>query len=120
MGVLVWEILTRAKRPYDYVESEFKIYLIKINKLNSDQDVLTHLSTGHRLRRPKYLQDDEIWNLLKDCWHKIPSERPTFIKIYYFFKMKYHAYIEHEGSLIMNHYYNNNFIIIIYYTIVVP
>ncbi|XP_042888408.1 vascular endothelial growth factor receptor 1-like isoform X2 [Penaeus japonicus] len=62
-GVTMWELFTLGSTPYPGVE---------VNK-----DFLTFLEDGNRMDRPKYA-NQEIYNLLLDCWSAEPLERPTF------------------------------------------
>lgn len=42
-GVVLWELMTLGKMPYEEIEPE---------------DMLTHLTAGHRLAQPKNCPDD--------------------------------------------------------------
>lgn len=62
-GVTLWELFTLGSTPYPGVE---------VNK-----DFLTFLEDGNRMDRPKYA-NQEIYNLLLECWSVEPLDRPTF------------------------------------------
>ncbi|XP_077994510.1 hepatocyte growth factor receptor-like [Glandiceps talaboti] len=61
-GVVVWELLTRGQLPYSSVDS---------------WDVSNYLEKGKRLAQPDFTPD-ELYELLLQCWHQDPSQRPDF------------------------------------------
>ncbi|XP_019853782.1 PREDICTED: tyrosine-protein kinase RYK-like [Amphimedon queenslandica] len=61
-GVVLWEIMTRGKTPYEDVLPE---------------NMLNYLTTGHRLPQPKNCPDD-LFSLMGWCWALTPSDRPRF------------------------------------------
>jgi len=83
LGVLVWEILTRATRPYDDLKNE---------------EVMGYLNRGYRLCRPSYWRDTEVWLFIVECWNVNPQHRPSFIKLYEFFKIKHSQYAKYEAE----------------------
>ncbi|XP_042886460.1 vascular endothelial growth factor receptor 2-like isoform X4 [Penaeus japonicus] len=62
-GVTLWELFTLGSTPYPAV------------KMN--MDFVTYLQEGNRMDKPKYA-NQEIYNLLLDCWNADPGTRPTF------------------------------------------
>ncbi|XP_071804456.1 uncharacterized protein [Asterias amurensis] len=64
-GVVVWEIKSLGQTPYASTES---------------QDLLSMLTTGYRLAKPRKCSD-EMYNLMLRCWQKDPNKRPNFDQI---------------------------------------
>ncbi|ETE70257.1 Tyrosine-protein kinase Tec, partial [Ophiophagus hannah] len=61
-GVLMWEVFTEGKMPFE---------------TNTNYEVVTMITQGHRLFRPK-LASKNIYDLMVICWHEKPEGRPTF------------------------------------------
>uniref|UniRef100_A0AAR2K4P5 Fibroblast growth factor receptor n=1 Tax=Pygocentrus nattereri TaxID=42514 RepID=A0AAR2K4P5_PYGNA len=61
-GVLLWEIFTLGGSPYPGVPVEELFKLLK---------------EGHRMDRPSTCTH-ELYMMMRDCWHAVPSQRPTF------------------------------------------
>ncbi|XP_012814429.1 fibroblast growth factor receptor 1 isoform X2 [Xenopus tropicalis] len=61
-GVLLWEIFTLGGSPYPGVPMEELFKLLK---------------EGHRMDKPTTCTN-ELYMMMKDCWHAMPSQRPTF------------------------------------------
>ncbi|XP_078088234.1 cytoplasmic tyrosine-protein kinase BMX-like [Mustelus asterias] len=61
-GVLMWEVFTLGKMPYE-----------RFNNTELVQNILS----GYRLYKPQ-LTSEEIYQIMSKCWHKEPEERPTF------------------------------------------
>ncbi|XP_039224236.1 tyrosine-protein kinase Tec isoform X3 [Crotalus tigris] len=61
-GVLMWEVFTEGKMPFE---------------TNTNYEVVTMITQGHRLFRPK-LASKNIYDLMVKCWHEKPEGRPTF------------------------------------------
>uniref|UniRef100_A0A7N8WXS2 Fibroblast growth factor receptor n=1 Tax=Mastacembelus armatus TaxID=205130 RepID=A0A7N8WXS2_9TELE len=61
-GVLLWEIFTLGGSPYPGVPVEELFKLLK---------------EGHRMERPSACTQ-ELYLMMRDCWHAVPSRRPTF------------------------------------------
>ncbi|XP_067269117.1 fibroblast growth factor receptor 1-A isoform X6 [Pseudorasbora parva] len=61
-GVLLWEIFTLGGSPYPGVPVEELFKLLK---------------EGHRMDRPTTCTH-ELYMMMRDCWHAVPSQRPTF------------------------------------------
>uniref|UniRef100_A0A3P9I1J8 Fibroblast growth factor receptor n=3 Tax=Oryzias latipes TaxID=8090 RepID=A0A3P9I1J8_ORYLA len=61
-GVLLWEIFTLGGSPYPGVPVEELFKLLK---------------EGHRMDKPSTCTH-ELYMLMRDCWHAVPSQRPTF------------------------------------------
>ena len=64
-GVTMWEILTLGGNPYPSVPVENLFDLLK---------------TGYRMGKPKNAPD-ELYHIMKECWHATPSKRLTFTAI---------------------------------------
>ncbi|XP_061655196.1 fibroblast growth factor receptor 1-like isoform X2 [Phyllopteryx taeniolatus] len=61
-GILLWEIFTLGASPYPGVPVE---------------DLFKLLKEGHRLDKP-YASTQQLYVMMRDCWHDVPSRRPTF------------------------------------------
>uniref|UniRef100_A0AAY4E0J7 Fibroblast growth factor receptor n=1 Tax=Denticeps clupeoides TaxID=299321 RepID=A0AAY4E0J7_9TELE len=61
-GVLMWEIFTLGGSPYPGIPVEELFKLLK---------------EGHRMDKPSNCNND-LYMMMKDCWHAISSQRPTF------------------------------------------
>lgn len=62
-GVLMWEIFTLGRMPYE-----------RFNNF----EVTDHIAKGLRLYRPQ-MATEKIYAIMYSCWHEIPDERPTFM-----------------------------------------
>ncbi|XP_037655807.1 vascular endothelial growth factor receptor 1 isoform X2 [Choloepus didactylus] len=65
-GVLLWEIFSLGGSPYPGVQM--------------DEDFCSRLRDGMRMRAPEYATP-EIYQIMLDCWHKDPKERPRFSEL---------------------------------------
>ncbi|XP_052610496.1 LOW QUALITY PROTEIN: vascular endothelial growth factor receptor 1 [Peromyscus californicus insignis] len=65
-GVLLWEIFSLGGSPYPGVQM--------------DEDFCSRLKEGMRMRSPEYATP-EIYQIMLDCWHKDPKERPRFAEL---------------------------------------
>ncbi|XP_069723890.1 vascular endothelial growth factor receptor kdr-like isoform X2 [Phaenicophaeus curvirostris] len=65
-GVLLWEIFSLGASPYPGVQI--------------DEDFCRRLKEGTRMRSPEY-STPEIYQTMLDCWHGVPTERPTFTEL---------------------------------------
>uniref|UniRef100_V9KPU7 receptor protein-tyrosine kinase n=2 Tax=Callorhinchus milii TaxID=7868 RepID=V9KPU7_CALMI len=61
-GVLLWEIFTLGGSPYPGIPVEELFKLLK---------------EGHRMDKPSSCTN-ELYMTMRDCWHVMPSQRPTF------------------------------------------
>uniref|UniRef100_A0A803YFM5 Fibroblast growth factor receptor n=1 Tax=Meleagris gallopavo TaxID=9103 RepID=A0A803YFM5_MELGA len=61
-GVLLWEIFTLGGSPYPGIPVEELFKLLK---------------EGHRMDKPANCTHD-LYMIMRECWHAIPSQRPTF------------------------------------------
>ncbi|XP_075391040.1 fibroblast growth factor receptor 2 isoform X6 [Tenrec ecaudatus] len=61
-GVLMWEIFTLGGSPYPGIPVEELFKLLK---------------EGHRMDKPANCTN-ELYMMMRDCWHAAPSQRPTF------------------------------------------
>ncbi|ELT89076.1 hypothetical protein CAPTEDRAFT_135177, partial [Capitella teleta] len=61
-GVLLWEIFSLGGNPYPSVPVEMLFDLLR---------------DGHRMERPLH-SSLEIYNLMLECWHENPGQRPSF------------------------------------------
>ncbi|XP_077593604.1 fibroblast growth factor receptor 1-A-like isoform X2 [Stigmatopora nigra] len=61
-GVLLWEIFTLGASPYPGVPVE---------------DLFKLLKEGHRMDKPSACTQ-ELYEIMRECWHAVPSGRPTF------------------------------------------
>ncbi|XP_051018816.1 vascular endothelial growth factor receptor 1 [Acomys russatus] len=65
-GVLLWEIFSLGGSPYPGVQM--------------DEEFCSRLKEGMRMRAPEYATP-EIYQIMLDCWHKDPKERPRFAEL---------------------------------------
>ncbi|XP_025064496.1 vascular endothelial growth factor receptor 1 [Alligator sinensis] len=65
-GVLLWEIFSLGASPYPGVQI--------------DEDFCSRLKEGTRMRAPQYATT-EIYQIMLDCWHGNPNERPQFSEL---------------------------------------
>ncbi|XP_037550469.1 fibroblast growth factor receptor 3 [Nematolebias whitei] len=61
-GVLLWEIFTLGGSPYPGIPVEELFKLLK---------------EGHRMDKPANCTQ-ELYMIMRECWHAVPSQRPTF------------------------------------------
>ncbi|KAM9331076.1 fibroblast growth factor receptor 1-like [Gastrophryne carolinensis] len=64
-GVLLWEIFTLGGSPYPGVPMEELFNLLK---------------KGHRMDKPTNCTN-ELYMMMRDCWHAVSSQRPTFVQL---------------------------------------
>ncbi|KAJ8008538.1 hypothetical protein DPEC_G00105920 [Dallia pectoralis] len=64
-GVLMWEVFSEGKTPYDG---------------RSNIDVVEDITSGHRLYRPQKASSD-VYQLMYKCWHEKPQGRPSFSEL---------------------------------------
>ncbi|NWH59111.1 TXK kinase, partial [Geococcyx californianus] len=64
-GVLMWEVFTEGKMPFE-------------SKSNSE--VIREISQGNRLYRP-HLASHTVYKVMYSCWHEKPGGRPTFAEL---------------------------------------
>uniref|UniRef100_A0ABM0LYX5 receptor protein-tyrosine kinase n=1 Tax=Saccoglossus kowalevskii TaxID=10224 RepID=A0ABM0LYX5_SACKO len=62
LGVVMWEIITRAQTPYRGIHNH---------------DIHDYLQRGRRLKQPRQCTD-ELYTIMLSCWVVEPKERPTF------------------------------------------
>nr|KAF6452354.1 fms related receptor tyrosine kinase 1 [Molossus molossus] len=65
-GVLLWEIFSLGGSPYPGVQM--------------DEEFCSRLKEGMRMRAPEYATP-EIYQIMLDCWHRDPRERPRFAEL---------------------------------------
>ncbi|CAO1419888.1 unnamed protein product [Diamesa hyperborea] len=65
-GILLWEIMTLGGTPYPSVPSV--------------KNLLDLLKKGERMEKPTLCSLD-MYMLMRECWHWVPSQRPTFSEI---------------------------------------
>ncbi|KAM6222117.1 fibroblast growth factor receptor 4 isoform 2-T2 [Rhynchocyon petersi] len=61
-GILLWEIFTLGGSPYPGIPVE---------------ELFSLLREGHRMDRPPQCPP-ELYGMMRECWHAVPSQRPTF------------------------------------------
>ncbi|CAL8333244.1 tyrosine-protein kinase BTK [Gadus morhua] len=61
-GILMWEIHTLGKLPYERLDN---------------QAIVDQVSKGYRLYRPQ-LANERVYSIMKSCWPEKAEERPTF------------------------------------------
>ncbi|XP_041124150.1 fibroblast growth factor receptor 3 isoform X8 [Polyodon spathula] len=61
-GVILWEIFTLGGSPYPGIPVEELFKLLK---------------EGHRMDKPANCTH-ELYMIMRECWHAVPSQRPTF------------------------------------------
>ncbi|XP_060767565.1 cytoplasmic tyrosine-protein kinase BMX-like isoform X2 [Neoarius graeffei] len=65
-GVLMWEVYSLGKQPYEHYDNAC---------------VAKRVMQGHRLYRPQ-LATEQIYQVMKSCWHELPEERPNFQRLF--------------------------------------
>ncbi|XP_067114007.1 fibroblast growth factor receptor 1b isoform X1 [Osmerus mordax] len=91
-GVLLWEIFTLGGSPYPGVPVEELFKLLK---------------EGHRMDRPSACTQ-ELYLMMRDCWHAVPSRRPTFLQLV--------EDLDHTLSLMANQEYLDLSVPLVQYT----
>jgi hypothetical protein len=66
MGVLMWEVCSQGKLPYNPSETKGEVRQRELN--------------GEKLIKP-WLCDSQIWSIMEDCWHNEPGLRYTFLEM---------------------------------------
>ncbi|XP_060625995.2 cytoplasmic tyrosine-protein kinase BMX [Anolis sagrei] len=61
-GILMWEVFTLGKLPYDRYDN---------------MQVIEKVCQGYRLYRPQ-LASEAIYEIMYSCWHELPEKRPNF------------------------------------------
>ncbi|XP_015416463.1 PREDICTED: tyrosine-protein kinase Tec [Myotis davidii] len=61
-GVLMWEVFTEGRMPFEK---------------NTNYEVVTMVTRGHRLYRPK-LASKYVYDVMLRCWQEKPEGRPSF------------------------------------------
>uniref|UniRef100_A0ABI7Y7A8 Protein kinase domain-containing protein n=1 Tax=Felis catus TaxID=9685 RepID=A0ABI7Y7A8_FELCA len=61
-GVLMWEIYSLGKMPYERF---------------TNSETAEHIAQGLRLYRP-HLASERVYSIMYSCWHEKAEERPTF------------------------------------------
>lgn len=61
-GVLMWEIYSLGKMPYERF---------------TNSETAEHIAQGLRLYRP-HLASERVYTIMYSCWHEKADERPTF------------------------------------------
>nr|XP_020514076.1 tyrosine-protein kinase Tec isoform X1 [Labrus bergylta] len=64
-GVLMWEVFSEGRMPFEQ---------------NMNHEVVTMVTSGHRLYRPK-LASPAIYDIMQLCWHERQDERPAFSQL---------------------------------------
>ncbi|XP_041930913.1 tyrosine-protein kinase BTK [Alosa sapidissima] len=64
-GVLMWEIYTLGKMPYERL---------------SNSEIVDKVSTGLRLYRPQ-LANERVYSIMGNCWREKAEERPSFLEL---------------------------------------
>ncbi|XP_036396739.1 cytoplasmic tyrosine-protein kinase BMX-like [Megalops cyprinoides] len=65
-GVLMWEVYTLGKQPYE---------------LYDNSQVAEKIMQGYRLYRPQQACE-ELFQLTRSCWHENPEDRPSFHQLF--------------------------------------
>lgn len=65
-GVLMWEFFTLGGNPYPGIEV--------------DEEFYKRLKNGYRMEKTEHCPDD-VYQIMKDCWHAEPKERPEFSQL---------------------------------------
>lgn len=63
-GVLVWELFTRGRVPYE-------------NRPSDSAYMINYLKMGNRLEKPSFIPQI-LWLIIARCWVVNPNDRPTF------------------------------------------
>lgn len=63
-GILLYELVTHGTIPYAGM---------------ANKEVIDHVQRGYRLPKPTNCDcPDELYRVMRDCWHSDPDKRPTF------------------------------------------
>lgn len=63
-GILLWELVTHGQVPY-------------VGMRNNE--VIEQVQSGYRLPQPTKCDcPDEVYRIMRECWHQDPDKRPTF------------------------------------------
>lgn len=65
-GIVLWEFFSLARTPYPGMEAGEQLY--------------HKLVEGYRMDKPEFATN-ELYNVMQQCWHVKPVERPTFTQI---------------------------------------
>lgn len=65
-GIVIWELFTLGDEPYQEIEIV--------------SDLISYLASGQRLPYPNYC-NDEIYDIMKECWYLKRDERPKFANL---------------------------------------
>ena len=68
-GVLLWEMFSFGIEPYAHMKSK---------------EVITFLMSGHRMDLTAWEFRNfpgEIYQIMLECWHEDPNERPTIVEL---------------------------------------
>ncbi|XP_076877043.1 tyrosine-protein kinase ITK/TSK [Brachyhypopomus gauderio] len=66
-GVLMWEVYSEGKLPYEY---------------RSNMEVVESLNAGQRLLKPR-LCPETVYQLMQWCWKEKPEDRPSFALLFH-------------------------------------
>ncbi|XP_075680869.1 uncharacterized protein LOC113797385 isoform X2 [Dermatophagoides pteronyssinus] len=64
-GILLWEIMTLGRTPYPGINVH---------------ELWKRLESGYRMEQP-INSDEQIYAIMRRCWHKQPNERPSFAQL---------------------------------------
>ena len=82
-GVVLWEMATLAEQPYQgFTNDEVGFQLIYLQTIIaiSMVQVMKYVKDGNKMKRPENCPDI-LFDLMSDCWHLVPDDRPTFLQI---------------------------------------
>ncbi|XP_070133064.1 vascular endothelial growth factor receptor 1-like [Drosophila bipectinata] len=91
-GIVLWEMFSLAKVPYPGIDPS---------------QLLNKLNDGYRMEKPPYA-NQEIYEIMLECWRKIPKSRPLFDELVQRFSQILGAEICNQYVDMNNPYIENN------------
>ena len=81
--MVLWEMATLAEQPYQGFTNDQvreRVTIVSHNVTSFTCQVMKYVKEGNKMKRPDDCPDI-LCELMSECWHIIPDERPTFLQI---------------------------------------